>query len=237
MAMVKRVLWVAALMVVAGGVGARGQNVAATGKGEVLPGGAAGDYSEPKKTIASFLSAVQSTDEKAIREAIVVSPEQAPAVDAYLKLILATNKLQKAAEKKFGDQAEQFFGVNAKQMEARLKAVEDAPAKMVGGSANNQIAADEATHQPGGTIVVKKVGDQWKLDAGSLFKLNETPKEQTEKSVSLAGKMAPLTDEMTSEIEAGKFASASEAFQAFWQRSLELVKESAGTMPAATQGK
>ncbi len=234
MAMVKRVSVAAVMILAAGGMAVRGADVAATGTAQVVQ---AADYSTPKKAIESFLNAVQSTDEKAIKAALVVAPEHQDAVDAYVKLILATNKLQKAAEARFGEQADQYFGVNSKQMESRLKAIEGAEAKMVGDSAIIEIPADEATKQPGGTVVVKKDGADWKLDAGTLFKLSETPQEQTDRGVAMAKKMAPLTEQMTTEIEGGKFASAGEAYQAFWQRSLEVVKESAGGMPAATQGK
>ncbi|MGN6369475.1 MAG: hypothetical protein ACTHN5_14555 [Phycisphaerae bacterium] len=234
MAMVKRMALAAVIAMAAGGSFSFGANATqtATGHGEVLPAKTPADYSTPKKAIASFLNAVQSTDEKAINAALVVSPEQQPTVDAYVKLILATNKLEKAAEQRFGGQAEQYFGVNSKQLESRLKAVEGAEAKRVGDSAIIEIPADEATKQPGGTVVVKRVDGEWKLDAGTLFKLSDTPKEQTERAVALAKKMVPLTEQMTSEIEAGKFASASEAYQAFWQRSLEAVKEGAGTAGA-----
>ena len=132
MAMVKRVSLAAVMVLAAGGVCVRGADVAATGTGQVL---AAADYSTPKKAIASFLSAVQSTDEKAIKDALVVAPEHEEAVDAFVKLIMATNKLQKAAETRFGEQADQYFGVNTKQMESRLKAIEASEAKMVGDSA------------------------------------------------------------------------------------------------------
>jgi hypothetical protein len=239
MAMVKRVSVVVVLVLAAGGVGVRGADVAATGTGKMLPAGAVADYSSPKKTVGTFLNAVQSTDERAIKEALDVPAEYEEAVDNYVKLILATNKLQKAAEGRFGEQADQYFGVNAKQMEARLKAVEGAEVKMVGESAIIEIPADETTKQPGGTIVLKKMGNDWKLDAGTLFKLSETPKEQTERGMALSKKMIPLTEQMTTEIAGGKFASAGEAYQAFWQRSLAVVKETAGgaaTRPAA-QGK
>ena len=234
MAMAKRVS-VAAVMalVLAGGMMARGADVATTGAAQVAP---VADYSTPKKAIASFLGAVQSTDEKAIEAALVVAPEHQDAVDAFVKLILATNKLQKAAEARFGEQADQYFGVNSKQMESRLKAIEGAEAKMVGESAIIEIPADDATKQPGGTVVVKKEGADWKLDAGTLFKLSETPKEQRERGVALSRKMIPLTEQMTAEIQRspdqGGFASASEAYQAFWQRSLEAVNAgAAGTQP------
>jgi hypothetical protein len=231
---VKRVTVAAVMVLAAGGVMVRGADVTATGTGQVP---AAADYSTPKKAIESFLNAVQSTDEKAIKASLVVAPEHQEAVDAYVKLILATNKLQKAAETRFGEQADQYFGVNSKQMESRLKAIEGAEAKMVGDSAIIEIPADETTKQPGGTVVVKKDGGDWKLDAGTLFKLSETPQEQTERAVGMAKKMVPLTEQMTTEIEGGKFASASEAYQAFWQRSLEAVKETAGAAGTQPAGK
>jgi len=235
--MLKRVGWVAPVVVLAGAAMVYAADVAETGAAATQGGaGVAADYSEPKKAVASFLKAVQSTDRKAIQDAIVVSPDQAAAVDTYLKLIFATNNLEKAAEVKFGDQAEQYFGISAKQLEARLKAVDDAPVKTVGDSAIISLPADETTNQPGGTIVLKKEGNLWKLDAATLFGLNNT-KDQTDRSLALAAKMIPVTDEMTQEIGAGKFASAGEAFQEFWSRSLEVAKQAGGatTLPA-TQG-
>ena len=237
MAMVKRVSVAAVMILAAGGMAVLWGGCGGD-RGRRAGGASSGLFDAEEAAIESFLNAVQSTDEKLrSRRRLVVAPEHQDAVDAYVKLILATNKLQKAAEARFGEQADQYFGVNSKQMESRLKAIEGAEAKMVGDSAIIEIPADEATKQPGGTVVVKKDGADWKLDAGTLFKLSETPQEQTDRAVGMAKKMTPLTEQMTTEIEGGKFASASEAYQAFWQRSLEVVKGTAGGMPGATQGK
>jgi hypothetical protein len=45
-------------------------------------------------------------------------------------------------------------------------------------------------------------------------------------------KLTAVTKEMTQEINEGKYASATDAYQEFWSRSVKVAKEGAATGPA-----
>jgi hypothetical protein len=195
------------------------------------------DYSDPRKTVAAFLMAVQSTDAAAIKNAIVVAPGDEKITDTIVGLWVAQAKLRIAAESKFGDAANQYFGTVSSQIESRLKTLQTAPLKMMDDSAVLTIPADETAQQSAGTVVLKKVGAAWKLDATTLFNLAAVSKETTDRRVALAGKLIGVTDGVTADIAASKFPSAGEAYQEFWNRSLAVSRQlDAGTTTKSGQG-
>ncbi len=182
--------------------------------------GAGGDYSDPRKTVAAFLGAVQSTDAQAIKNAIIVAPGDEKIAETLVGLWVAQAKLRSAAEHQFGDGATPYFGAVASQIQSRLKALQTAPLKVMEDSAVLTIPADESAQQSSGTLVLKKIGNAWKLDATTLFNLSAVSKEKTDQRVALAAKLIGVTDGIAAEIAAGKFPSAGEAYQEFWNRSL-----------------
>ena len=194
---------------------------------------------DAKKAVENFFTAVGAADEKAVKAAVVSSPEQNAAVDAYLDLMVATTKLQKAAVAKFGKAAAETFGATAgPQLEARLKAVEDATAKVAGDSVLLTVAADEAKKIPPLTIVVKKTTDGWKIDGGSLFNLSPENREQATQRAELSKKLTVITRQMTQEVNDGKYAAAVDAFQEFWTRSVKAAKtnpQAATTAPSTNK--
>src|ERR1019366_4655168 len=67
------------------------------------------DFSDPKKAASSFLAAVDAHDDAAIRNALIIAPEQKSAVEVFLQLASLKVRLQKAAEKQFGAAAASYF--------------------------------------------------------------------------------------------------------------------------------
>jgi hypothetical protein len=195
------------------------------------------DYSDPRKTVAAFLLALQSTDPAAIKSALVVAPDDAKITDTIINLSVAQSKLRTAAEAKFGDPATQYFGAVTSQIDSRLKALQSAPLKITGDSAILSIPADETAQQSAGTIILKKIGTAWKLDATTLFNLAAVPPETTRQRIALATQLIAVTDGITADIAAGKFPSAGEAYQQFWNRSLAVSRQvDAGTATKPGQG-
>jgi hypothetical protein len=195
------------------------------------------DYSDPRKTVAAFLLALQSTDPAAIKSALVIAPDDVKITDTIINLSVAQSKLRTAAEKKFGDPATQYFGAVSSQIESRLQALQTAPLKITGDSALLSVPADETAQQSAGTIILKKIGNAWKLDATTLFNLAAVPPEVTAQRVALAAKLITVTDGITTDITAGKFPSAGEAYQEFWNRSLAVSRQiDAGTTTKPGQG-
>jgi hypothetical protein len=193
--------------------------------------------SDAKKVVENFLGSVQAGDEKGVKGAVVATADQQEAVQAYLDLMIATMQLRKAAVTKFGTGAETVFAVSTGNaaIESRLKAVREATPKVMGDSVLLSIAGDEAKKVPPLTLVVKKAADGWKIDGGSLFSLSPENKEETQQRAALSVKLTAITKQITQEINAGKYASATDAYQEFWSRSVKAAKEAAGgsaTMPA-----
>src|SRR4051812_27475138 len=77
---------------------------------------------DPKAAVEEFLHATQPGHNPAIPNALIVPPDARPSVDTFLQLIFASNKLQAAAQAKFGTSGTEYFG-NApeNQLQARLK--------------------------------------------------------------------------------------------------------------------
>jgi len=134
--------------------------------------------------------------------------------------------------------AETFGATAGPQLEARLKAVEDATAKVAGDSVLLTVAADEAKKIPPLTIVVKKTTDGWKIDGGSLFNLSPENREQATQRAELSKKLTVITRQMTQEVNDGKYAAAVDAFQEFWTRSVKAAKtnpQAATTAPSTNK--
>ncbi len=86
-------------------------------------------------------------------------------------------------------------------------------------------------------MILKKIGNEWKLDAGTLFNLANVPQETTAHRTALAAKLTAISEAMSREIAGGKFPSAGEAYQEFWNRSLAASKELEGAGGGTTQPK
>jgi len=193
------------------------------------------DYSDPRKAVASFMKA---NDEPAMREAIVVTPASKAAVDAFLGVMVATINLQKEAQAQYGPAAAPYFTkATDAQIQARLKTVATAPMEVHGDRATVALPADEAARQSAGTIKLRKVGSDWKIEAETLFGIDVSPADVTARRIKEADAIRGVTDDMIKEIAARKYAAAGDAYQAYFLRSNDAVKAARGAMPAATQSK
>jgi hypothetical protein len=194
--------------------------------------------SDAKKVVENFFGAVQAGDEKGVKTAVVATPDQQDAVTAYLDLMIATMQLRKAAVAKFGTGAETVFAVSTGNaaIESRLQSVREATPKVAGDSVLLTIPGDEAKQVPTLTLVVKKADAGWKIDGGSLFNLSPENKQETRQRAALSVKLTAITRQMVQEINDGKYASATDAYQEFWTRSVKAAKEGtaggAATMPS-----
>lgn len=194
---------------------------AATNRAPAVPA----DYSSPKKAVASFL---QATDEKSLRDALVIAPESRASVEAFVGVMVSTIALQKEAEAQFGSAAAQYFSkATDAQLQRRLKVVNDAELTMNGtDAASINLPPDEEARQSGGTIELKKIDGQWKIDAASMFGLAKTPPETTAKRVRMAETLTGVTEQMIKDMP--KFLSAGDAYQEYWNRSKEAVTRLSG---------
>ena len=127
-----------------------------------------------------------------------------------------------AARKTFGEEGTKAFGkVPVDLSEGEVNAIRNAEMKMEGDTARIVIVEDRNLGMAGGELMLKKIGGNWKVDAGSLLQkdLFQKAPEELKERVMMVGKMTSASGEVTREIEAGKFATAGEAFMSFYKRA------------------
>jgi hypothetical protein len=189
------------------------------------------DLSTPQATAISFLTALEAGDEAAAKNAVAFSdPKSTDIANLFLDILLSTNEIQRHAKVKFGANTADVFGDPEAALATRVEAIKKATPAITGDDAAMTLPEDPATHQAASTISFKKVGNQWKIDATSLFNLDKQPPEDLARTVGLARKLLEINRAVTANIDAGKYASASEAHDDWWQRSF-----AAAAPPAATQ--
>jgi hypothetical protein len=189
------------------------------------PAAARADLSTPQGAVIAFLNALQANDESAAHNAISFEGSADPkAPEAFLDILFSTNQIQQAAMTKFGDSAVAAFGDPKAALTARIAAVQKAAPAISNNDAALTLPSDENSQQPGTTIALKKTGNEWKIDAVSLFSLSALPPEDLAKRVALARKLIEINKDVAANITGGKYTSASEARQDLWDRSFEAAK-------------
>jgi hypothetical protein len=181
------------------------------------------DYSTPKTTIKSFLTA---PDEAGMRAALAFAPETQADAEAFLQVMVATTRLQKAAESQYGFSAAKYFSTSTQeQIDERVKSLDKALVEMSadGRKATVTIPANEAAKQSGAVIELNKNNDQWKIDAASLFGIGQSSKQVTAQRVVVAKSLTQVTEQMIKDL--GKFASPAEAYHEYWNRSREALSQ------------
>ena len=157
---------------------------------------------------------------------------------SFIDVMDQTTKLQRAARAEFGVGADKYFSdVTGAELAAKIKSIDAADVRIDGDSATVTMAANEAAKQASSTVKLKKVGANWKIDAASLFGLGSpaaatepaaamaatapaaTQKTATDRRVEIAHSITETTQQMVIDIKARKFASASDAYQEYWNRT------------------
>ena len=196
------------------------------------------DLSEPRSVAKAFLQAALTGDEKALRDSLTFAEAQGPAVETFLKMQLATAAIGKAAEAKFGEEGKKAFGVmSADDFAKRLKTIDDAKLTVAGDTATIEIPADAGHRAQGGTLKLKKIGAQWKLEAAGIYGLDKaTDEKDMNARLEAVVRITELTTQIAKEIEEGKFATARAAYEAYWSRFTGSVAGPA-TAPATQPAK
>jgi hypothetical protein len=175
------------------------------------------DYSEPQATVRSFLLA---TDEASMRAALVITPESERDVEPLLAAMIATTKLQKAAEQQFGKAATEIFAAPTQAIiDARLKMLTKAPVTISGDTATVSLPRDPQTRSAAATITLIKRDGEWKIDAASMLGVKTASRADNDRHAALARALTDVTDQMIKDIQANKFASATDAYREYANRS------------------
>lgn len=189
----------------------------------------AADYSDPRKTLATFLRA---NDEKSLREALLIPPEHRPEIDAFLGVMISQLNLQKAAQAQFGTAAAKNFSQATDDLVRRRLATLQAAEVTLRGSdgATIELPADPEVRQRATTMHLKKVDGAWKIDAAAMFGVANTPPEVMASRLKLANALRAVSDQMIKDLPT--FLSASDAFQEYWNRSKAAEAQLSGRAPA-----
>ena len=177
------------------------------------------DYSTPLQAAKSYVRAAFGQNASAMRDALLIPPAHAADVDARLALLEAMRKLQAAASGKFGTAGAAAFASSGPSLEEQLKSLDLAKADVKGDTATLSLPASEntaGTELPK-TLVLKKAGDQWKIDAAPFFDL-DAPAEKLAARTALAQRVAGVAQDMVKGIQGNQYKSAADAYQDFWAR-------------------
>jgi hypothetical protein len=194
------------------------------------------DYSTPAAAAKTLLTAINKGNFAAVRDALTIPAIHKTEIETLLGAMDASARLQQAATAQFLSAGTTAFGApTAALLDAQLKAVDAGELTLKGDAATLVIPANESANLPGGTVEFKKIGSDWKIDGAAFFKLAPEPAGKTTARMELARQLTTLTNKMAAEITAGKFFSATDAYQEYWTRYLELTHPPAtATSPAAT---
>ncbi len=191
------------------------------------PAPAPADYSTPAATAKTLLTAINHADFATVRQSLDIPAAHAANVETLVGTMEASAQLQQAASAQFLAAGEKAFGTPTPALlAAQLKGISAAAITITGNAATLAIPADTATQIPGGIVELKKIGAEWKIDGAAFFKLTTEPAAKTAERVALSQKLTAITDAMTREVAAGKFFSATDAYQEYWTRCRE------ATLPA-----
>lgn len=170
----------------------------------------ADDKDQIKSSIKSLATAMKDGDGATAKKYVVNDENSQKLIDTLAKMSKAARDLQDAAVAKFGEDGKTLgagrMAGNAPHFDKDLD------------EANITVNGDTATVAPkdptkGSVATFKKQDGTWKLDLQSM-----PHAEQMAQGAVMMGKMADVMNEMTGEIKDGKYSSAQEARQAFYQK-------------------
>jgi hypothetical protein len=150
-----------------------------------------GDMSSPKSTVASLAKALKAGDKSAARATFNIKSEnEGKAIDAMMDVVIASQKLQSAAEARFGQAAKGEFA-----NDAPMAGID----KMLAEAAE-RITGNEATV---GDMKLTKVDGKWRITPDGEMK--------SAMVMPLFNALAKAMGELTGEINAGKYKTIGDA--------------------------
>ena len=184
------------------------------------------DYSTPKAAARTFFVAMLAQSDAAksgpaLGSTLYIAPDRKDKIEPLLAVMASQGRLMKSVTSRFGRDGDRAFGMGdaTAKLTARLKNVDDADVETKGDTAKLELPADTATKQSAGTMVLRKIDGDWKVDAAAMFQLDTVPAQNLEANLTLARQLTKVTQEMTAELNTGKYSSATEAYQDYWIRS------------------
>ena len=163
----------------------------------VAPAKAGPDLSTPKKAAIVFSKAIEAGDMDGVKASSVGTDDDYAALKTVSDMVGALKRMQAAMIKKYGDDAKKLQDLSS-PMSSQFEAAQE---KVDGDTATLVVKPDDK-YPP----TLKKIGDDWKMDLKVMSSDPDFPKIKE-----VAKKAVPLLDDFTKDVEAGKYATISDA--------------------------
>ena len=176
------------------------------------------DPTTPKGALKMLAAALRDGDADKVRQSMhATNPSEVRMVASMADMARAMAQLQKAAVKAFGEEgAKDIVGdTRATDAEGRAR-IDAADVKVTGDTAT--VTVPDGEDAP---VVLKRVAGAWKVPMSELSK-NADPAALDERLAELT-EQRKLVSELTDDINAGQFASASAAKDAWQSRAMQAV--------------
>ena len=202
------------------------------------------DFSSPIAAIKSFLQASynqldlsQPQDDAAITNTMIIPDAQKNDVNAYLSLTSASAKLERASADIFGAAATStaLHDGGRDVLAARLKYMDSASVTVTGDTATIQIPEDKTNRIAAGSVVLHRVNGQWKIDAASLFSINNRTPKEISTQTDLLKKVSAITEQVTTDVRAKKFTSARDVYAELQTRVAKVLSTASPSASPAAQ--
>jgi hypothetical protein len=180
------------------------------------------DASTPKGALKALAAALDAGDRSAVLALLsATTPAEQKVADATAGLAEASALLRKAATKTFGEEAARPLGVQSGATPEAIARID---------SAKVQFAGDRATVRPAQTegppMVLMRIGNAWKVPVSELSK--DVEPADVDRNVAALLDQAKLMRELSEEIAAGKYKTASDARQVLDRRIVQSALPATG---------
>lgn len=182
------------------------------------------DFSEPKKTLLTLARANMKGDIAGVRMCYMISDLAKEPMDGLFAFSDASFKLRQVVREKYGDKAVADF-LTGSPMEdpAKLSELLRNSKESVYGPDKMYIElenkATASTLAPQTMLYFRRIGKEWKIDAAAMFRLDrpDSAKEVAKQTVMIKA-LAGVFEEVTHNVQKGKFADAREVQAALGQK-------------------
>jgi hypothetical protein len=189
------------------------------------------DPTTPKGALKSFAQALESGDRKAVLDLLKAdSPQEQKVASATADLAEATALLRRAAIKAFGEKAARPLGADSGATTQAMARIDASSVALDGDRA--RITASAGDEPP---LSMVRHEQTWRVPVSEIAR--DVDPASLEKNLADVAEQARLLKEIASEVESGKFTSATDARQELDRRILKFalppVAPASTTRPAA----
>jgi predicted nucleic acid-binding Zn-ribbon protein len=168
----------------------------------------------PQETLARFAAAMEAGDPAAVGLVHVDNPEQREVVEAMFSIAPAGKRFGDALKARFGEEGEETL----KAMAAGQSNMPDF-ASLDAENLDITVEGDraEAHLGDGESLRLRQIDGVWLIDLSE-----ELDQPGIEMMVAMAPQMAGVLNQLADDVEAGKFGTVEEAFQAMMMRMMQM---------------